>query len=103
MPELYGIRGGLNVDNLDVTTEEEIDTFLTNSRKGRGPLDPGPRYDMTANSIWLYTRPDFAKVHMRVLDGWRQKNIKGIISASSFANMHTYINQGWEIGIENCM
>lgn len=103
MPELYGIRSGLNVDNLDLTTEEEIDTFLTHSRKGRGPLDPGPRYDMTANSVWLYTRPDFAKVHMRMLAAWGEKKLKGIIAASSFANMHTYINQGWEIGIENCM
>ena len=30
---------------------------------------PGPRYDMTANSLWLYTRPDMAKLHMRVLTG----------------------------------
>jgi len=99
---LYGLRGGLDVDNLEVTTDEEIDTFLTNSRKGRGPLDPGPQYDMRANSLWLYTRPDFAKLHMRTLDAWYSVGLEPIITASSFANLHTYINVGWEIGIENC-
>ncbi len=58
MPEIYGIHNGLNLDNLDVTTDDEINTFLTSARIGghesvygqriiRGPLDPGPRYDMT--------------------------------------------------------
>ncbi len=115
MAELYGFHNGLNVDNLDETTEEEINTFLTSSRIGghesvhgkrivRGPLDPGPRYDMTANSIWLYTRPDCAKLHSRVLAGWRTLGINsGILTASSSANLHTYINQAWEIGVENCM
>ncbi|MBV9134186.1 MAG: hypothetical protein JO318_15895, partial [Chloroflexi bacterium] len=115
MAEIYGIRDGLDLDNLDVTTDDEINTFLTSARIGghesvygqrivRGPLDPGPRYDMTANSLWLYTRPDCAKLHMRVSAGWRSLGINsGILTASSSANMHTYINQGWEIGIENCM
>src|SRR5438034_8454358 len=115
MPEIYGIRDGLNLDNLDVTTDDEINTYLTSARIGghesvygqrivRGPLDPGPRYDMTANSLWLYTRPDFAKLSMRVNFGWRSLGINaGILTASSSANMHTYINQGWEIGIQNCM
>jgi hypothetical protein len=114
VPEVYGIRDGLDLDNLEVTTDEEINTFLTSARLGghesvygqrlvRGPLDPGPRYDMTANSLWLYTRPDFAKLSMRVNLGWRSLGNAGILTASSSANMHTYINQGWEIGIENCM
>jgi hypothetical protein len=98
----YGMRNGFNLDNLEVTTDEEIDARLTHSRKGRGPLDPGPQYDMRANSVWLYTRPDFAKLHMRLTGGWSDLGLKRIITASSFANMHTYINQGWIIGIENC-
>jgi hypothetical protein len=99
---LFGVRNGMDLDNVDVTTDAEIDTFLTSSRKGRGPLDPGPQYDMRANSLWMYTRPDVAKLHMRVLDAWHSKGLEPIITASSFANMHTYINQAWEIGIENC-
>jgi hypothetical protein len=100
---VYGIRGGLNLDELDVTTEEEIDQHLTRARKERGPLDPGPLYAMTSSSLLLYTRPDFAKLNSRILDGWyRDHPIKPIIAHSSFANLHTYINQGWETGIENC-
>ena len=102
LTELYGVRNGLNVDNLDVTTEEEIDAFLNHARRARGPLDPGPQYEMRANAMWLHSRPDFAKLHMRVLDGWHSQGVDPIISASSFANLHTYINQGWLIGIENC-
>jgi len=113
MAELYGFRDGLNLDNLDATSDEEINTYLTSARIGghesvygqriiRGPLDPGPRYDMTANSLWLYTRPDCAKLHMRVGAGWRSLGNAGILTASSSANLHTYINQDWEIGIENC-
>lgn len=102
MPEVWGVRNHMNLDDLEHTTDQEIDGFLTNSRKGRGPLDPGPQYDMRANSLWFYTRPDVAKRHMRMLDGWHNQNLEPIITASSFANMHTYINQYWETGIENC-
>jgi hypothetical protein len=102
LTELYGVRHGLNVDNLEVTTDKEIDTFLNHARRGRGPLDPGPQYEMRANAMWLHTRPDFAKLHMRVLDAWHTQGVDPIIAASSFANLHTYINQGWLIGIENC-
>ncbi len=115
MAEIYGERSGLNLDNLEVTTDEEINAFLTYARTGghdlvngqrlsRGPLDPGPRYDMSANSLWLYTRPDFAKLHYRMTKTWaRTGGPSTALIASSAANMHTYINQGWEIGIENCM
>jgi hypothetical protein len=115
MPEIWGSHNGLDLDNLNVTTDEEINTFLTYSRTGthesadgkrviRGALDPGPRYDLSANSLWLYTRPDFAKLHSRVLRGWqtRESENSGILTHSSAANLHTYINQAWETGIENC-
>jgi hypothetical protein len=100
---VYGVRNGLNLDQLDITSDEEIDQQLTRARKDRGTLDPGPLYAMTSSSLLLYTRPDFAKLNSRILDGWyRDAPIKPIIAHSSFANLHTYINQGWETGIENC-
>ena len=82
--------------------DAEIDEFLNAVRKGRGPLDPGPQYEMRANSMWLYARPDFAKLHLRTLDGWHSLGLEPLITASSFANLHTYINEGFETGIENC-
>jgi hypothetical protein len=101
--EVYGKRGALDLDNLNVTTDEEIDQQLTRARKERGVLDPGPLYAMTSSSLLLYTRPDFSKLNARILDGWyRDLPIKPIIAHSSFVNLHTYINQGWETGIENC-
>ena len=50
----------------------------------------------------MYTRPDIAKLHMRMTGVWSDTGLEPIITASSAANLHTYINQGWEIGIENC-
>ena len=49
--ELYGVRNGLNVDELEETTDDEIDAFLNRTRRGRGPLDPGPQYEMRANAM----------------------------------------------------
>jgi hypothetical protein len=103
MPEVYGVRGALDLDNLDVTTDAEINASLTRARIDRGPLDPGPLYAQTSSALLLYTRPDFAKLNSRILDGWyRDLDIKPIIAHSSFVNLHTYIQQGWETGIENC-
>lgn len=114
MPAIYGIQNGLDLDNLEVTTDDEINTYLTYARTGshesaygqrlvRGPLDPGPHYDLSANSLWLYTRPDFAKLQGRVLRGWGSLGIDSrIVTGSSAANLHTYINQAWETGVENC-
>ena len=99
---IWGVRNGLNLDNLDITTDEEIDQFLAEARKGRGPLDPGPLYNMTSNSLWLYTRPDFAKLHGRMSVGFGMHGLERVITAMSFTNLHAYINQAWEIGIENC-
>jgi hypothetical protein len=99
---IWGVRNGLNLDNLETTTDDEIDEFLADARKGRGPLDPGPLYNMTSNSLWLYTRPDFAKLHGRMSVGLGMHGLERVITAMSFTNLHAYINQAWEIGIENC-
>src|SRR5436190_24241271 len=34
--------------------------------------------------------------------GWESHRLDPIITAASFSNLHAYINQGWEISIENC-
>src|SRR6476660_8395327 len=56
----------------------------------------------TSNSLWLYTRPDFAKLHGRMSVGFGMHGLERVITAMSFTNLHAYINQAWEIGIENC-
>ena len=57
---------------------------------------------MTANSLWLYTRPDFAKLHRRMTLAWNTHDLDRVVTAMYFTNLHAYINQAWEIGIENC-
>ena len=55
---MVGFSQGLNLSNLDETTQDEIDAHLTTRWKGRGPL-----YDMYATSLMLDYAPDFAKLH----------------------------------------
>ena len=55
---MVGFSQGLNLSNLEQTTQEEIDAHLTTRWKGRGPL-----YDMYATSLMLDYAPDFAKLH----------------------------------------
>ena len=40
--DVYGVRNGRDLDNLDFTSDKEIDQQLTRARKERGTLDPGP-------------------------------------------------------------
>jgi hypothetical protein len=101
--EIWGTRNGINLDNIEETSLDEINTYLNTLRMARGPLDPGPQYEIQANAFWFHTRPDFAKLQMRITTGWGMLGLKRIITASSIANMHTYINQAWPTGIENCM
>ena len=42
------IDDGLDIDNLDATSQEEIDTYLTRMWRFRGSL-----YEVSANSVWL--------------------------------------------------
>ena len=54
-----GVNGqGLDLANLDETTQDEIDAYLTTRWRGRGPL-----YDQYAMSLMLDYAPDFAKLH----------------------------------------
>ena len=42
LTQLYGTRNGMNIDNLEVTTDEEIDSFLNAVRKARGAARSWP-------------------------------------------------------------
>ena len=44
----YQVGSGLNFDNVEETTQAEIDSYLMAARRNRVPL-----YTMTANSVWL--------------------------------------------------
>jgi hypothetical protein len=76
-------------------SREESDAFLSYLRRDRGPL-----YELTANTVWFENRPDFAKLHRRATSLFDDpQRVKAMVM--SFANLHTYINLGWEVGILN--
>jgi hypothetical protein len=98
-----GVNGqGLNLANLDETTQEEIDAYLTTRWKGRGPL-----YDQYAMSLMLDYAPDFAKLHwlgaevFRTLPSDSTSYDPSFATPNSIQQLHSYMVLGWETGIRN--
>ncbi|HEX8967501.1 MAG TPA: hypothetical protein VF937_06460 [Chloroflexota bacterium] len=93
--QAYHVGSGLNIDNIEETTQAEIDSYLMAARRNRVPL-----YAMTANSVWLDNRPDIAKLHQRILAHFRT-NLPLAVSVMSFGHLYSYIYLGFEDGIMN--
>ena len=98
-----GVNGhGLNLANLDETTQAEIDAYLTTRWKGRGPL-----YDQYAMSLMLDYAPDFAKLHwlgaecFRTLPSDPNTYDPSYATPNSIQQLHSYMVLGWETGIRN--
>jgi hypothetical protein len=97
MPDM--IDDGLNLNVLDETSAQEIDTYLGVMRRTHGPL-----YEMTANALWLESRPDFVKLHRRGarifgrVDGVLDP-VRGPLTGLGL--LFDYILMGWEDGILN--
>jgi hypothetical protein len=86
---------GLNMDNLEETTQEEIDAHLIRLWRNRGPL-----YAMSSISVMLDNRPDFAKLHRRGASIFGRPNPTNEL-VGGLGNLHTYIQLGFEDGILN--
>jgi len=93
---------GLDLSNIDKTTPDEINAYLSTRWKGRGPL-----YDQYAMSLMLDYAPDFAKLHW-----WAAEVFRTLPSApdvydpvfatpNSIQQLHSYMVLGWETGIRN--
>jgi hypothetical protein len=99
---MVGFSQGLNLSNLDETTQDEIDAHLTTRWKGRGPL-----YDMYATSLMLDYAPDFAKLHwwgaevFRTLPSDPTTYNPMFATPNSIQQLHSYMVLGWETGIRN--
>jgi hypothetical protein len=98
-----GVNGqGLNLANLDETSQEEIDTYLTTRWRGRGPL-----YDQYAMSLMLDYAPDFAKLHWLAAEVFRSLPSDpdtydpAFATPNSIQQLHSYMVLGWETGIRN--
>jgi hypothetical protein len=93
------IDDGLNLNILDETTQAEVDTYLGVMRRTHAPL-----YEMTANALWLDSRPDFVKLHRRGARIFGR--IDGVLDPvrgplTGIALLFDYILMGWEDGILN--
>jgi hypothetical protein len=99
---MVGFSQGLNLSNLDETTQEEIDAHLTTRWKGRGPL-----YDQYASSLMLDYSPEFAKLHwwgaevFRTLPSDPTHYDPMFATPNSVQQLHSYMMLGWETGIRN--
>jgi len=91
----YGFHRGLNLDDLETTTQEEKDTYYNYARNNHVPL-----YLQTSHSVWLENRPDMMKLHHRLLPEFR-RNLPEAVFMMSVGQLHTYIFLDWEIGITN--
>ena len=89
------VSEGLDLSNLDETSEEEINAHLMHVWSWRGPL-----YELYANSLMLDYAPDFAKLHRWGSDMFGRPSRANIILFSS-QNIHSYMMYGWETGIKN--
>jgi len=89
------IDDGLDIDNLDETSEAEIDSYLTRMWRFRGSL-----YEVSANSVWLDTRPDFAKLHRWGARLFGRPDPEPMLMMG-IANLFSYVHMAWEPGIHN--
>jgi hypothetical protein len=85
---------GLDLTNLDETTQDEINAHLIESWRARQPL-----YNLYANSLMIDYAPDFAKLHRWGSDFFGRHPANVLMLAVQ--NMQSYMMLGWETGIRN--
>ncbi len=88
-------REGMNILNLEETTQEEVNATLTHVWSWRGPL-----YEMYAVSLMMDYAPDFGKLHRWGSDLFGRPIPHNVVLLSS-QNIHSYMMLGWETGILN--
>jgi len=91
----------MNLDNLDVTTPDEIDAEILRVMGNRGAL-----YDVSSELIMLDNRPDFLKLHRRgsrAVGRPTGEPLKDATLLDSLGHLYVYIHLAWEIGILNTL
>jgi len=100
--EQYGTRGmGLDLSNLELTTQAEIDRHLYS--QVQYTLDRGIPYPLYAHSLLIENRPDFAKLQVRGNGGIPTELINHP-ARPIMQNIRVgseYMRLGWESGIYN--
>jgi hypothetical protein len=94
-------NAGLDLSNLESTSQEEIDAHLRFNWRNRGPL-----YEQSASSLMADYAPEFLKLH------WRGAMVFHVHPSgagpdftfaipNSVQQLHSYMMLGWETGILN--
>jgi hypothetical protein len=87
---------GLDLSQIDQTTQEEVDRNIAHMWSWRGPL-----YETYAMSLYLDYAPDFGKLSRWSGDVFgRLSGSRNVLLASS-QNIHSYMMFGWETGLRN--
>lgn len=89
------VSEGLDISNLDETSQAEIDANLAGTLRRRAPL-----YNVQTVSLMLDYAPDVAKLHRWMADQYGRPHAHQIATLST-QNVHSYIMLGWETGIMN--
>jgi hypothetical protein len=89
-----GISHGLNLDDLEHTSREEVDAHLLDAWSARQPL-----YTLYATSLMTDYAPKFAKLSRWASDLYASDAPNVLMLAVQ--NMLSYMVQGWETGIRN--
>jgi hypothetical protein len=90
------VSEGLDLNNIDETTTEEIDEALIHVWSWRGPL-----YEMYATSLQLDYAADFGKISRWASDIFGRPAGERAVILQSCQNIHSYMMLGWETGIRN--
>jgi hypothetical protein len=100
MPQQF--RTGLNVDDLEHTSPEEVANHLMYAWRFKGPL-----YRMFAVELMDDYAPTFSKIHERMIrvigiggNAMPQPSNVNVVLLSC-QNIHSYMMLGWETGIRN--
>ena len=100
--KLFGTKGaGLDLSNIEATTQEEIDAHIYPWI--RSQRDRGISYGLNAHAIMVEHRPDFAKLQVRGNGGIPTELIEHPARPimQNVRVMTQYIRIGWETGIYN--
>jgi hypothetical protein len=96
----FGVMRGLDIDNLETLTKEEVDAHLVNTWAPRGVL-----YDMYASSLMLdYGDPAFIKMHTRaytVTESFLDMPARAKAATRASLTLSSYVKLGYETGIRN--
>jgi hypothetical protein len=90
------ISEGLDLNNLDQTTEDEVGDALAHVWSWRGPL-----YEMYATSLQLDYAADFGKISRWASDIFGRPAGERAVVLQSCQNIHSYMMLGWETGLRN--